>query len=125
MPLGPTVEGYLYITDQMLAKNRGRGSVAISQNKVPMSQSEICTVLEQQKELWHYTKPLSKEYSYRDETDLFNDEKLAMYINGIWGAFMIDETLPVSYALSSFLEKVAEIACESGGAWISSWKYRE
>lgn len=67
MPLGPTVEGYLYITDQMLAKNRGRGSVAISQNKVPMSQSEICTVLEQQKELWHYTKPLSKEYSYRDE----------------------------------------------------------
>ena len=76
MPLGPTVEGYLYITDQMLAKNRGRGSVAISQNKVPMSQSEICTVLEQQKELWHYTKPLSKEYSYRDETDLFNDESL-------------------------------------------------
>ena len=46
MPLGPTVEGYLYITDQMLAKNRGRGSVAISQNKVPMSQPEICTVLE-------------------------------------------------------------------------------
>lgn len=25
MPLGPTVEGYLYITDQMLAKNRGEG----------------------------------------------------------------------------------------------------
>lgn len=114
MPLGPTVEGYLYITDQMLAKNRGRGSVAISQNKVPMSQSEICTVLEQQKELWHYTKPLSKEYSYRDETDLFNDGKLAMYINGIWGAFMIDETLPVSYALLPFGEG-AEIACESAG----------
>ena len=62
----------------------------------------------------HLTKPLSKEYSYRDETDLFNDEKLAMYINGIWGAFMIDETLPVSYALLPFGEG-AEIACESAG----------
>lgn len=113
-PLGPTSEGYLYITDQMLAKNKGRGSVAISQNKIPMSQSEICTVLEQQKELWDYTKPLSTEYGYRDETDLFNEGKLAMYINGIWGASMIDENLPVSYALLPFGEG-AGIACESAG----------
>ena len=117
MPLEPTVEGYLYITDQMLAKNKRERECCDHQNRRRFAQclrSEICTVLEQQKELWHYTKPLSKEYSYRDETDLFNDGKLAMYINGIWGAFMIDETLPVSYALLPFGEG-AEIACESAG----------
>lgn len=48
------------------------------------------------------------------KSGLFNDGKLAMYINGIWGAFMIDETLPVSYALLPFGEG-AEIACESAG----------
>lgn len=113
-PLGPTPEGYLYLTDQLLAKNRGRGSVALSQNKIPASPEEISEALERQRNIWKYTQPLTEEYTYRDETDLFNEGRLAMYVNGIWGASMIGRDISASYALWPSGEG-ATVACESAG----------
>ena len=113
-PLSPTSEGYLYLTDQILAKNKGRGSVAISQNKIPSSKKEILDALEQQRNIWEYTEPLTKEYTYRDETKLFNEGRLAMYLNGIWGTSMISEDISASYALWP-CEGGSKVACESAG----------
>lgn len=114
LPLNPTAEGYLYFIDQMMAKNKGRCSVAISQNKIALDEKEFQEIFLQLQKLHRYTGERGEDYSYRDETDLFNEGKLAMYVNGVWGAFMISDDIPASYALLPY-DQGMKVACESTG----------
>lgn len=114
LPLNPTAEGYLYFIDQMMSKNKGRCSVAVSQNKIALDGEELQEIFLQLQKLHRYTGEREGDYSYRDETDLFNEGKLAMYVNGAWGAFMIDEDIQASYALLPHGQGM-HVACESTG----------
>ncbi len=62
-------------------------------------------------EIYRYSRA-DGDYSYRDETDAFNDGKTAMYINGIWGAPMISDQIDAAYALLPS-EKGEKISCVS------------
>ena len=103
-PLQTSPEGYLYFIDQMLLEDAE--DINWNWNK------KIQTALERLKEIYAYSTSENAEYSYLDETRLFNEGKLAVYVNGVWGASLISENINARYALlPTFSEK--EMSCES------------
>ncbi len=103
-------EGYLYFADHLLAGNGSKRQA--KDDMASVDAGRMAQVLEQLKELYAYQASGDVHYSYRDETSLFNDGQVALYINGVWSAPMISEKLRVRYAL---LPSVAGVptSCES------------
>ena len=86
--LQPTAEGYLYCMDHMLAgseDSRFEGHNLIFQDEI------FNNAINRMKRMYNSAISENAEYSYRDETHLFNEGKLAIYINGVWGAPMISK----------------------------------
>ena len=77
--LQPTAEGYLYCMDHMLAgseDSRFEGHNLIFQDEI------FNNAINRMKRMYNSAISENAEYSYRDETHLFNEGKLAIYING-------------------------------------------
>ena len=94
--LKPSGEGYLYCMDHMLAgseKSRVEGHNIIFQDK------SFSDSIDRMKRMYNSSISENAKYSYRDETKLFNEGKLAIYINGVWGAPMISKQINAKYAL--------------------------
>lgn len=113
-PLQVSVEGYLYFMDHMLSDNGGRGEKNIGWNKIELVESEMEEILSLLRQIYSFSASNDENYSYRDETDLFNEGKLAIYVNGVWGAPMIEETIHAEYALLPSYGGTS-ISCESTG----------
>ena len=62
--------------------------------------------------IYHFSKFENTSYSYRDETRLFNEGRLAIYVNGVWGAPMISEKIHAKYALLPTNDGIS-MSCES------------
>ncbi len=107
-----TSEGYLYFADHILADFEGGLNWSVQEHKVIVDDDDMERVLEQLQEIYSYSSPDEVNYTYRDETSLFNDGKIAIYINGVWGAPMIREDLHVKYALLPSASGTA-VSCES------------
>lgn len=75
-PLQTSPEGYLYFIDHMLLEN-GAGNSGDWNTKAQTSLNDL-------KEIYAYSTSENAEYSYLDETRLFNEGKLAVYVNGVW-----------------------------------------
>lgn len=113
-PLQVSAEGYLYFVDHMLADNGGKAEKSIQWHKIDMDVHEMENVLEKLHLIYGFSASSDENYSYRDETDLFNEGKLAFYINGVWGAPMISEGIHAEYALLP-TDHVESMSCESTG----------
>lgn len=111
-PLRVSLEGYLYFLDHMLADNGGAAEGAIQSHWMFHEDWELETAIDRLKEIYAYSSAEDEHYSYRDETDLFNERKLAMYVNGVWGAPMISDDIHAAYALLP-TESGKEMSCES------------
>lgn len=74
-------EGYLYFMDHLLLSE------------------QFGEAVEWLKVLYSFSAAENAGYSYLDETSLFNEGKLAIYVNGVWGAPMIFSDIPAGYAL--------------------------
>ena len=109
-PMHLSAEGYLYFTDHIMASL----DTSILEDEIPMEEDTLFSVLDILKNVHEHSVGKSGNYTYRDETSLFNDGKLAIYVNGVWGAAMIEEQLDVAYALMPGGSKT--ICCESAGA---------
>ena len=109
-PMHLSAEGYLYFTDHIMASM----DTSILDDEIPMDADTLFRVLDTLQNVHEHSVGKSGNYTYRDETSLFNDGKLAIYVNGVWGAAMIDENLDVAYALMPGGSK--SICCESAGA---------
>ena len=109
-PMHLSTEGYLYFTDQIMASM----GTSILDDEIPMEESTLFPVLDILQNVHEHSVGKSGNYTYRDETSLFNEGKLAIYVNGVWGAAMIDDSLDVAYALLPGGSKT--ICCESAGA---------
>lgn len=105
-----SAEGYLYFTDQILADN----GTSILEDQVPVTAEALTPVFSILERVHNYSLGEDGNYTYRDETSLFNAGKLAIYVNGVWGSAMISEDLNVSYALLP--SENTSICCESAGA---------
>lgn len=109
-PMHLSVEGYMYFTDHIMASM----GTSILDDDIALDSKMLFDVLDVLKNVHEHSVGKSGHYTYRDETSLFNDGKLAIYVNGVWGAAMIDESLNVEYALMPGGSKT--ICCESAGA---------
>ena len=74
--------------------------------------NQVREVLKQLQGIYAYSASENAEYSYLDETRLFNEGKLAVYVNGVWGASMISENINARYALLPTFSQDA-VSCES------------
>lgn len=109
-PMHLSAEGYLYFTDQIMASMDS----SILEDEIVVEADLLFDVLDVLQNVHEHSVGKAGDYTYRDETSLFNDGKLAIYVNGVWGAAMIDEELDVEYALLPGGSKT--ICCESAGA---------
>lgn len=109
-PMHLSAEGYLYFTDHIMASM----DTSILDDEIPMDADTLFRVLDTLQNVHEHSVGKSGNYTYRDETSLFNDGKIAVYVNGVWGAAMINEDLDVAYALMPGGSK--SICCESAGA---------
>lgn len=98
-PLWVLPEGYLYFADHMMIGKDQMMQSEVSCGNMPEPDREIPMILDQLKAVYQFSGVEAEEYSYRDETHLFNEGRVAMYINGVWGAPMISEKVNASYAL--------------------------
>ncbi len=108
--LQPSNEGYLYLLDHILAQ---KGMDGTRKNKVELDAAKFMDTLGMLEDIHKYSISGDGGYNYRDETELFNDGKLAICINGVWGASLISEHLQAEYAL--FPSEKSSVSCESAG----------
>ena len=94
--LQPTAEGYLYCIDHMLS---GSERAKIKGQKFICQEKDFSHAINLLKQLYDSSVSKNPEYGYRDETNLFNEGKLAICINGVWGAPMISDDINAKYAL--------------------------
>lgn len=113
-PLAVSPEGWLYFLDHMLATNGGKMGDALENHAPVIDRGEFLAALEQMEDIFAFSTAKEDNYSYRDETDLFNERKAAMYINGVWGAPMISEGIRAGYALLP-TDGSFSLSCESVG----------
>ena len=109
--LQPTVEGCLYCMDHMLAgseNSRFEGHNLIFQDEI------FNNAINRMKRMHNSAISENADYSYRDETHLFNEGKLAIYINGVWGAPMISKQIDAKYALLP-TDEGESMSCISSG----------
>ena len=103
-PLRPSAEGYLYFMDHMLFSEKD----SVSEN----SDEDFVDTLKKMESIYHFSKFENTSYSYRDETRLFNEGRIAIYVNGVWGAPMISEKIHAKYALLPTNDGIS-MSCES------------
>lgn len=111
-PLQVSAEGYLYLVDHMFI-DAGRKEADIKKWE-NIGEEDFGSILDTLKTIYRYSFPDNKNYSYRDEKELFNEGKLAICINGVWGAPMIDEKIDAEYALIP-TDGTYKMSCESAG----------
>ena len=109
-PMHLSVEGYLYFLDQIMAAM----DPTVFQSESDLNERLLFDALDVLKNIHEFSVGKEGDYTYRDETSLFNEGKLAIYVNGVWGAAMIDESLNVEYALLPGSGKT--MCCEAAGA---------
>lgn len=112
VPLQIRTEGYLYFADYMMAAGGGSCGEALKNDEIRIEEQRMGEILKDIRGIYHYSAVKAEDYGYRDETDLFSEGKLAMYVNGVWGAYMIPEELNVEYALLPAGEGTS-MSCES------------
>ena len=74
-PLQVSAEGYLYLVDHMFI-DAGRKEADIKKWE-NIGEEDFVSILDTLKTIYRYSFPDNKNYSYRDEKELFNEGKLA------------------------------------------------
>lgn len=88
-------EGYLFFLNHLLAAEN-----APQKNHLYSVDDDLMRkVFKTLQTIYNQSMNDADHYSYLDETSRFNSGKLALYINGVWAAYMIDPNKNVSYAL--------------------------
>ncbi len=110
-PLQVSFDGYMYFVDHILADDKGDISEESLINKILSDDIRNKSKISILREIYNFSNS-NEEYSYRDETELFNEGKLAIYLNGIWGAQMINDDINAKYALIPTISGES-ISCKS------------
>lgn len=102
-------EGFLYFMDHMLLQDTDINS---EDYKNTIGTQELQKAVENLQKIYNYSGDENAQYSYLDETKLFNEGKLAIYVNGVWGAPMISDNIDAAYALIP-TDSGKSMSCES------------
>lgn len=91
----PSFDAYMYMSDNYFVEK----GILEEEDPLPASRQDFNNVLDLWSKVHSYVNINYRNFSYRDEVALFNDNKLAIFVNGVWGASMIDPKIKASYAL--------------------------
>lgn len=105
-------EGYLYFMNHLLADSGIDQSVSVRNSGSELQSEKFEEAIERLREIYSFSASESADYTYLDETSLFNEGKLAIYVNGVWGAPMIFSDINVGYALLP-TDSGVPMSCES------------
>ena len=112
LPLQPSGEGYLYFMDHILADYGEDKQDDRSGHKITVKKELLEDAIKELEKIYRFSTSESTGYTYLDETSLFNEGKVAIYVNGVWGAPMISENINAEYALLPS-ESGTSMSCES------------
>lgn len=112
LPLQPSGEGYLYFLDHMLADFGDSTPSGISGHKITAEKEKLENAVVRLNKIYRFSTSESAGYTYLDETSLFNEGKVAIYVNGVWGAPMISKNIHAKYGLLPS-ESGTSMSCES------------
>lgn len=93
-----SAEGYLYFMNHLMRDGEHEDESNMDADSSLTDQSKLHDCFMQLRKAYTYSTSASNGYSYLDETSLFNEGKLAIYVNGVWAASMIHSKIPVGYA---------------------------
>ena len=115
-PMMPETDNYIYFADALLLDQGGVTARKIMDGNVILQSGAFLEMLEQLKNIYPYTYNGQEKYTYRDSLQNFNDEKSAIYINGVWANTMIADDIDVKYATfpSSSGKSVSCLAVSAG-----------
>ena len=86
-----------YLMTTILADEELAQLKEVKDSKIQINSSSFDKMLSRLREISQYAT-LAGDYNYRDTLASFNAGESAIYINGVWANFMIDENLQVAYA---------------------------
>lgn len=107
--LQPSAEGYLYFLDHLLSAE----GMTLRNHQIAVDDGQMANAFQVLQRLYDQSLDGDGRYSYLDEISLFNEGKLAICVNGVWGAPMIDEGKEAAYALIPSSE--GSTSCISAG----------
>ena len=96
-PLLLDTDHIVYLTNAILHETDPSALEDITNGFINFQSSGIQTSLEFLKHISKYSDTVDA-YSFRDTLESFNKEETAIYINGVWGASLIDESIDSAYA---------------------------
>lgn len=97
LPLILDIDHMIYITNAILHEGDGSDNEKLRKNLIDLQTPGFQKSLDQLKTFSQYTDVIDV-YSFRDSLDAFNKEQTAIYMNGVWGSYLIDQELDVAYA---------------------------
>ena len=87
----------VHLTNAILHEEAPQELSNIENSSINLQSEGFQIVLNRLKNLSSYSDTVTA-YSFRDTLESFNQQKTAIYINGIWGASLIDPKINVAYA---------------------------
>lgn len=96
-PLLLDTDHIVYLTNVFLHEKAPEELSNIKNNRINLQSSGFQSALQFLKDLSSCADTVNA-YSFRDTLESFNNQETAIYINGVWGASLIDETIDAAYA---------------------------
>lgn len=112
MPISFDLENSIALFDYLVASDREELQGENNEWKLQLSDTEFLNNIEKLQTIFQYSYNLNKEFTYRDSMSYFNNENSAIYINGVWANYMIDQNINVKYAAFP-TELGKSVACKS------------
>lgn len=99
IPVQLTQESSSFLANALLLDAGPGGTRWVTEYEIDrLDAAELDQVLEEMRRLYAYDTSTEKGHSYRDVGKNFNEEKVAIYINGVWASKLIDENIHAKYA---------------------------
>lgn len=112
IPLQVNLENSAYLADALIMKRGGTQAQVLMDKGLYISGEEFAGVLQDFRKVYSYSYATNEDYGYRDALSLFNEGKLAMYINGVWANQMISSDISAEYTTLPS-DSGQSIACSS------------
>ena len=98
IPVIVTQENSTYLADAFLLDASESKEKELMPNSIEVEDDEYRGVLEAIRRMNQYDTESGREYGYRDVGSMFNSQKTAIYVNGVWAGKLIDEKINARYA---------------------------
>lgn len=115
IPVQLTRENSVFLANALLADALPGGAQWVTEHKSDaLDGAAMEQVIDVMRRIYAYDTAAKKGYGYRDVGQNFNEQKAAIYINGIWASKLIHEDIHAKYACFPGKEGVSS-ACLSVG----------